>query len=99
MLPHKLTFLTDSEVSEEFEISKYQLNPQFKADHVRKTLRSHKKAHKKMRVTPLHSRAISVFIALLLVAGSCLAQSGASLEVVVKDPTGALIKQGAGAVD
>lgn len=33
MLPHKLTFLTESEVSEEFEISKYQLNPQFKADH------------------------------------------------------------------
>jgi len=33
MLPHKLTFLTDSEVSEEFEITKYQLNPQFKADH------------------------------------------------------------------
>jgi hypothetical protein len=33
MLPHKLTFLTDTEVSEEFEISKYQLNPQFKADH------------------------------------------------------------------
>ncbi len=33
MLPHKLTFLTDSEVSEEFEISKYQVNPQFKADH------------------------------------------------------------------
>jgi hypothetical protein len=32
MLPHKLTFLTDNEVSEEFEISKYQLNPQFKAD-------------------------------------------------------------------
>ena len=32
-LPHKLTFLTESEVSEEFEISKYQLNPQFKADH------------------------------------------------------------------
>jgi hypothetical protein len=32
MLPHKLTFLTESEVSEEFEISKYQLNPQFKAD-------------------------------------------------------------------
>jgi hypothetical protein len=31
-LPHKLTFLTDSEVSEEFEISKYQVNPQFKAD-------------------------------------------------------------------
>ena len=33
MLPHKLTFLTESEVSEEFEISKYQLNPQFKSDH------------------------------------------------------------------
>ena len=32
MLPHKFTFLTDSEVSEEFEISKYQINPQFKAD-------------------------------------------------------------------
>src|SRR6185295_767326 len=32
MLPHKLTFLTESEVSEEFEISKYQVNPQFKPD-------------------------------------------------------------------
>ncbi|HZN07381.1 MAG TPA: hypothetical protein VFB65_11385 [Pyrinomonadaceae bacterium] len=32
MLPHKLTFLTETEVSEEFEISKYQVNPQFKAD-------------------------------------------------------------------
>lgn len=32
MLPHKFTFLTDTEVSEEFEISKYQINPQFKAD-------------------------------------------------------------------
>jgi hypothetical protein len=32
MLPHKLTFLTENEVSEEFEISKYQVNPQFKAD-------------------------------------------------------------------
>ena len=32
MLPFKLTFLTDTEVSEEFEISKYQVNPQFKAD-------------------------------------------------------------------
>ena len=31
-LPYKLTFLTESEVSEEFEISKYQVNPQFKAD-------------------------------------------------------------------
>jgi hypothetical protein len=32
MLPFKLTFLTESEVSEEFEISKYQVNPQFKPD-------------------------------------------------------------------
>ena len=32
VLPHKLTFSTDNEVSEEFEISKYQINPQFKAD-------------------------------------------------------------------
>ncbi|HEV8431254.1 MAG TPA: hypothetical protein VGQ41_25345 [Pyrinomonadaceae bacterium] len=36
MLPHKLTFLTENEVSEEFEISKYQLNPQFKGDHFEK---------------------------------------------------------------
>lgn len=36
MLPHKLTFLTDTEVSEEFEITKYQLNPQFKADQFEK---------------------------------------------------------------
>ena len=35
-LPHKLTFLTENEVSEEFEISKYQLNPQFKTDHFEK---------------------------------------------------------------
>ena len=35
-LPHKLTFLTDNEVSEEFEISKYQVNPQFKADRFEK---------------------------------------------------------------
>ena len=32
MLPHKLTFLTENEVAEEFEISKYQVNPQFKTD-------------------------------------------------------------------
>ena len=36
MLPHKFTFLTGSEVSEEFEISKYQVNPQFKADKFQK---------------------------------------------------------------
>ncbi|HEX2269712.1 MAG TPA: hypothetical protein VHH35_09265, partial [Pyrinomonadaceae bacterium] len=32
MLPHKFTFLTESEVSEEFEVSKYRINPPFKAD-------------------------------------------------------------------
>ena len=36
MLPHKLTFLTENEVSEEFDIKKYQLNPQFKADRFEK---------------------------------------------------------------
>ena len=36
LLPFKFTFLTDSEVSEEFEISKYQINPQFKADKFQK---------------------------------------------------------------
>ena len=36
MLPHKLTFLTENEVSEEFEISKYQLTPPFKADRFEK---------------------------------------------------------------
>src|SRR6476619_4432785 len=49
-----------------------------------------------MRIESLHSRAISVIIALLLIAGPCLGQSvspNASLEVVVKDPTGALINK------
>ncbi len=32
LLPHKLTFLTEADVSEEFQISKYQLNPSFKPD-------------------------------------------------------------------
>lgn len=36
VLPHKFTFLTESEVSEEFEISKYKINPQFKADKFQK---------------------------------------------------------------
>jgi hypothetical protein len=36
MVPHKLTFLTENEVSEEFEISRYQWNPQFKADRFEK---------------------------------------------------------------
>ena len=36
MLPHKFTFLTDADVSEEFEVSKYQVNPQFKADKFQK---------------------------------------------------------------
>lgn len=35
-LPYKLTFLAENEVAEEFEISKYQLNPQFKADRFEK---------------------------------------------------------------
>lgn len=36
LLPHKLTFLTDAEVSEEFQISKYQVNPAFKPDRFQK---------------------------------------------------------------
>ncbi len=36
LLPHKLTYLTENEVSEEFQISKYQLNPQFKSDKFQK---------------------------------------------------------------
>ena len=35
-LPHKFTFLAGDEVSEEFEISKYELNPPFKADQFEK---------------------------------------------------------------
>src|ERR1043166_1769434 len=46
-----------------------------------------------MRVESLQSRAIRVLIALLLTAAPCPAQSSASLEVIVKDPTGALISK------
>jgi Carboxypeptidase regulatory-like domain len=49
-----------------------------------------------MRVESLHFRAISVLIAFALLVVPCLAQSAqsnASLEVVVKDPTGALINK------
>ena len=49
-----------------------------------------------MRAESLRSRAISVLIALVLTAASCFAQStqgNASLEVVVKDPSGALINK------
>src|SRR5215204_1025983 len=49
-----------------------------------------------MRVESLQSRAISVFIALVLTALPCLGQSiqgNASLEVIVKDPSGALINK------
>src|SRR4051812_12157423 len=46
-----------------------------------------------MRVESLHSRAIGVFIALLLIVGPCLGQTGASLEVIVKDPSGALVNK------
>ena len=35
-LPHKITFLTEADVSEEFQISKYQVNPQFKTDKFQK---------------------------------------------------------------
>src|SRR5215212_519811 len=49
-----------------------------------------------MLVESLQPRAMSVFIVLLLIAGPCLGQAtqaNASLEVVVKDPTGALINK------
>ena len=36
LLPFKFTFLTGEEVSEEFEVSKYQVNPQFKSDRFEK---------------------------------------------------------------
>lgn len=36
LLPHKLTFLTESDISEEFVIAKYQLNPQLKSDRFQK---------------------------------------------------------------
>jgi len=36
LLPFKFTFLTGDEVSEEFEVSKYQVNPQFKSDRFEK---------------------------------------------------------------
>ena len=44
-----------------------------------------------MRVESLQSQAISVLIVLLTMISPCLGQGGASLDVVVKDPTGALI--------
>src|SRR5689334_13914322 len=46
-----------------------------------------------MRVESLLRWAISVFIALLLIVAPCLCQTTGSLEVVVKDPTGALINK------
>src|ERR1041385_6146600 len=46
-----------------------------------------------MRFESLHSRAISVLIAFLLSVLPCTAQTSASLEVVVKDQTGALINK------
>src|SRR5215218_525329 len=54
-----------------------------------------------MRVESLHSRVISVLVALLLIVGPCLgqtalgqaAQGNVTLEVVVKDPSGALINK------
>ena len=35
-LPHKLTFLTEADVSEEFQIAKYQVNPPYKSDKFQK---------------------------------------------------------------
>ena len=46
-----------------------------------------------MRFESLHTRAISVLIALLLSVVPCVAQGNTSLEVIVKDPTGALINK------
>lgn len=46
-----------------------------------------------MRIESLHSRVTSVFIAFLLSVVPCVAQGNASLEVIVKDPTGALINK------
>ncbi len=36
LLPHKLTLLMETEVSEEFVVTKYQVNPQFKSDKFQK---------------------------------------------------------------
>src|SRR5215510_13842823 len=46
-----------------------------------------------MRVESLQPRAISVLIVFLLTVAPCLAQNNASFEVIVKDPTGALINK------
>lgn len=48
-----------------------------------------------MRMNSPYSRALSALISIILVAGLCLAQQIAStnLEVIVKDPTGALINK------
>lgn len=46
-----------------------------------------------MRFESLQIRAISVLVALLLTVGPCLGQTNSSLEVIVKDPTGALINK------
>src|ERR1051326_5101822 len=46
-----------------------------------------------MLLEALQCRAISVLIALLLTVAPCLAKNNASLEVIVKDPTGALISK------
>ena len=49
-----------------------------------------------MRIESLHSRVMSVLITLVLIVGLCLGQGAsgqASLEVVVKDPSGALVNK------
>ncbi len=46
-----------------------------------------------MRVESLHSRAIAALVALMLAVVPCAGQTNASLEVIVKDPSGALINK------
>src|SRR5215216_7412239 len=46
-----------------------------------------------MRANVLYSRAISVLVAIVVGITPCVAQSSASLEVIVKDPSGALVNK------
>ncbi len=46
-----------------------------------------------MRVECLHSRGIAALVALVLAVVPCVGQTNASLEVIVKDPSGALINK------
>src|ERR1041384_1659445 len=46
-----------------------------------------------MRVESLQFRAMGVLVAFMLAIAPCMGQSNASLEVIVKDPSGALISK------